>query len=83
MVVEVTAIVTATGVTGLKMEVPRGIKCLLANQISINDLRAEAVLPQSRELALQALLVDPVFMTSRAIAEMLDHMIKEQSARPD
>jgi len=83
MVVEVTAIVTATGVTGLKMDVPFGIKGLLANQISIHDLRAEAVLPQSGELALQVLLVDPVVMTSRAIAEMLDHMIKEQSARLD
>ena len=83
MVVEVTAIVTATGVTGLKMEVPREIKDLLANQISIDDLRAEAVMPQSGELALQVLLVDPVVMPARAIAEMLDHMIKEQSARLD
>ena len=76
-------IATAKRVTGLKMEVPREIKDLLANQISIHDLRAEAVLPQSGELALQVLLVDPVVMPARAIAEMLDHMIKEQSARLD
>jgi len=61
------------------MTVPSGIKGLLTNQIGIHDMTAEAILNQSRDLVIQALLVDPIVTVSKGIPELVDHMIAEQS----
>ena len=77
--VEVPAVINAEGIHGIPVELPPGILGLLTNQIGIHDLTAEAVLQKSREMALQALMVDPVVTVADRLPEMLDHMIADQS----
>lgn len=76
--VEVPANIDADGIHGLEMEIPVGIRGLLTNQIGVHELTAEAILGKSRDLAIQALLVDPVVTQSKNIPELVDHMIAEQ-----
>ena len=64
---------------GIKVHVPAGIRGLLSNQIGIHDLTAEAILNKSRDLVIQALLVDPVVTLSKGIPDLVDHMIAEQT----
>ncbi len=78
IVVEVPARINGNGVQGIGVKVPDGIRGLLTNQIGVHNLTAEAVLKKSRDLAIQALLVDPVVACARAIPELLDHVIAEQ-----
>jgi alpha-galactosidase len=47
--------------------------------VAVHDLTAEAVLNQSRELVIQALLVDSVNDKCRCIPELVDLMISRQS----
>ncbi len=77
--VEVPAVIDAKGIHGIKLDIPKGFKGLLTNQIGIHDMTAEAVLGKSRKLALQALLVDPVVDTSAGLKDMLDFIIEMQS----
>ncbi len=77
--VEVPAIIDSKGVHGIELDVPAGIAGLLSNQIAVHDLTAEAVLNQSRELVVQALLVDSVNNKCRSIPELVDLMIARQS----
>ena len=77
--VEVPANVDATGVHGIAVDIPAGIRGLLSNQIGVHNMTAEAILNKSRDLAVQALLVDPVVTRSKGIPELVDHMIAEQS----
>ena len=57
------------------MNLPHGIKGLLTNQIGIHDMTAEAILHKSRDLVVQALLVDPIVTISKGIPELVDNMI--------
>ncbi|MCC3719228.1 alpha-glucosidase [Rouxiella badensis] len=77
--VEVPATVDRKGIHGIKVDIPSGIGGLLSNQIAIHDLTAEAVLQGSRDLVIQALLVDSVNDKCRAIPELVDVMISRQS----
>ena len=80
LVVEVPAIVDKDGVHGVKLgALPKGIAGLLYNQVAVHDLTTEAVLTGSREVALQALLVDPVVDSVRAAEQTLDTILKLQS----
>ncbi len=79
LVVEVPAYIDADGVHGIAVDVPVGIRGLLANQVGIHDMTAEAILQKSKDYAIQALLVDPVVTVSKGIPELVDHMICEQS----
>jgi len=81
--VEVPAEVDSKGVHGIKLDIPRGFKGLLTNQIGVHDMTAEAVLNRSKEAALQALYVDPVVDTSSGLREMLDYIIQMQSPHLD
>jgi alpha-galactosidase len=77
MVVEIPATVDKNGVHGVKLgSLPKGIAGLLSNQLATNDLTAEAAITGSRDLVMQALLLDPVVDSiSRAealLATMLD-----------
>jgi alpha-galactosidase len=75
-VVEVPAIVSKDGVHGVKLDpYPRAFAGLLMNQVAVNDLTTEAVLTGSKEVVMQALLVDPVVNSVRAAEEMLDTML--------
>jgi len=79
LVVEVPAIVDKGGVHGVKLgALPKGIAGLLNNQVATMDLTAEAALTGSREIALQALLVDPVVDSIRAAERTLDTMLELQ-----
>lgn len=77
--VEAPAVISKDGVQGIPVGLPAGVRGLLANQIGVHNMTAEAALHGSRELAVQALLVDPVVTVSKGIPEMVDHMIAEQS----
>lgn len=76
--VEVPAIIDSKGVHGIEVNVPSGIAGLLSNQVAVHDLTAEAVLNHSRELAIQALLVDSVNNKCQRIPELVDLMIASQ-----
>ena len=77
--VEVPAIIDENGLHGIAVDVPAGIRGLLSNQIGVHDMTAEAILNQSRDLVVQALLVDPVVTKSKGMDALVDHMIAEQS----
>ncbi len=76
--VEVPANVDGSGVHGISVDVPVGIRGLLSNQIGVHNLITEAILQAKKDLVVQALLVDPVVTVSRGIPELVDHMIAEQ-----
>jgi alpha-galactosidase len=76
--VEVPAIIDRKGVHGIKVNMPAGIGGLLSNQIAIHDLTADAVIEGSRDLVIQALLVDSVNDKCRTIPELVDVMISRQ-----
>jgi alpha-galactosidase len=78
-VVEVPVIIDKDGVHGVRLEsYPRAFAGLLMNQVAVNDLTTEAVLMGSREVVMQALLVDPVVDNVRAAEQMLDTMLMLQ-----
>ncbi len=79
MVVEVPGWVDKRGVSGVRLEtMPRGFSGLLANQVAIHDLCAQAILEGSKDLVLQALLVDPVVDKVSAAEDLIDRMIDLQ-----
>lgn len=79
LVVEVPATVDKNGIHGIVMgQLPKGFLGLLRNQVAVHDMTAEAILHQSRELALQALLVDPIVTRYQGMEAMLDTMIDYQ-----
>lgn len=78
-VVEVPTIVDKDGVHGVRIpSYPKAFAGLLMNQVAVNDLTTEAVLTRSKEVVLQALLVDPVVNSVRAAEEMLDTVLMLQ-----
>ncbi len=80
LVVECPARVNKDGLTGIKLgEYPKGLAALLRNQASVQDLTVEAVLSESKDIALQALLVDPVVQNATQAEKILNEMLKQQS----
>jgi alpha-galactosidase len=81
MIVEVPATVDNEGVHGVKLGMlPKGFAGLLNNQVAVTDLTVEAALTGSRELALQALLVDPVVDNVEAAEKTLNTILEFQKA---
>jgi alpha-galactosidase len=79
LVVEVPAIVDKDGVHGVKLgALPKGIAALMRIQAAVQDLTVEAALTGSREMALQALLVDPVVDSVDRAEDLLDTMLDLQ-----
>ena len=79
-VVEVPATVDAKGIHGDKLgKIPTGFAGLLNNQVYVSELTVEAILNRSKDLALQALLVDPVIDNVSAAEKTLDVMMSLQS----
>ncbi len=77
--VEVPARVGSGGVRGEALPpLPHGYAALLRNYVGVYDLTAEAVLHTSRDLAVQALLVNPVMNKARDAAALVDYMIQLQ-----
>lgn len=78
-VVEVPAIIDKDGIHGVKLDpYPQAFAGLLLNQVAVNDLTTEAILTGSKEVIMQALLVDPIVNNVRAAEEMLDSMLMLQ-----
>jgi alpha-galactosidase len=79
LVVEVPAIVDKEGVHGVRLgALPVGIAGLLNNQVAVHELTMEAVFSGSRQVALQALLVDPVVDSVRAAEKTLEAILDLQ-----
>ena len=79
MVVEVPAVVSAQGISGIKTFIPNGFQGLLTNQIGVHNMTAESVLSGRKDAVIQALMVDPVVTTATQLPQLVDHMIAEQS----
>jgi alpha-galactosidase len=75
-VVEVPGLVTDGQVRGLPVgPLPGPIASMVAREAEIQKLVVDAALTGSRELALQALLIDPVVHSARAAAAFLDEVL--------
>jgi alpha-galactosidase len=72
----VPAVIDRKGVHAVPLgSLPKGFAGLLNNQVAVNDLTVEAALQGSRELALQALLVDPVVDDAAAAERVLETVL--------
>jgi len=79
-VVECPAIVNKKGLHPVALgEYPKGLAGLLRNQATVQDLVVEAVLTKSKDITLQALLVDPVVDSYMQAEKILAEMLRIQS----
>lgn len=73
--VEIPVMTDAAGVHPISFgPLPEPIAALLGTQVSVQRLSVEAAVRASKELALQALLVDPVVNSSDAAVKLLDEL---------
>ncbi|NQT60001.1 MAG: alpha-glucosidase [Bacteroidetes bacterium] len=78
-VVEVPAMVDASGVTGIAFpDYPKAFGALLRNYTGVYDLTADAVLTGDKELVKQAILVNPLVTEWRRVEELVDVMLDKQ-----
>jgi len=76
IVVEVPAWVDRKGISGIRLDaMPQGFAGLLANQVAVHDLAAQAIIEGSRDLVVQALLVDPVVDRVGAVEPLVEAMV--------
>ncbi|MFB0502695.1 MAG: alpha-glucosidase/alpha-galactosidase [Candidatus Bathyarchaeia archaeon] len=79
-VVEVPALIDSSGIKSLNMGyLPTGIASLLETQITVGELNVEAAVIGSRELALQAILLDPVVDNMEKAEKTLDELLRVHS----
>jgi alpha-galactosidase len=72
-IVELPGLLNATGVTGIHLGVmPDGIVELLRREITVSHLTADAVVNGDRNLALQALLLDPIVRDMDTAGQILE-----------
>ena len=77
LVVECPAIVTKNGLKAITLgDYPKGLAALLRNQASVQDLVVESILKKSKEIAFQALLMDPTIENASKAEEMFEEMLK-------
>ena len=77
LVVECPAIVNKEGLKGIQLgDYPKGLAALLRNQASVQDLVVEAILKKSKEIAFQALLLDPTIDNAKKAEEMFEEMME-------
>jgi alpha-galactosidase len=80
MVVEVPAIIDKNGIHGIKLgNLPRGIAGLITNQVATVDLTVEGVLTGSKDIVLQALLLDPVVDSLPRAEQLLEAVLELQA----
>jgi len=80
-VVEVPAVAGTDGIRAVKMgALPAGIAALVNMQVHWQDLVVEAAVSGSRQLALQAMLADPVVHSAEAAEKALDELLKVHAA---
>ncbi len=79
MIVEIPAMVNKQGIHGdMVGELPEGLRGLMLTQVALNNLTARAVTEQSKELAMQALLVDPVVNDAPAAEKAFETILELQ-----
>ena len=79
IVVEVPGILNKSGVTGISLEnYPSDFASLLNNQVGTIQLTTEAILKESKHIAYQALLADPVVDNAIKAEQLLNTMIDFQ-----
>jgi alpha-galactosidase/6-phospho-beta-glucosidase family protein len=77
VVVETLGVVDASGACGLPAgELPPGIQAVVARHVANQEIIVEAALSGDRELALQALLNDPLVRNLDSAGLMLDEMLE-------
>lgn len=77
--VEVPAIVSKRGLEGIAFpDYPKGFCALLRNYTGVYDLTAEAILLKSKDLVIQALLVNPIMTNVGKLPELVEVMIDRQ-----
>ncbi len=75
LAVEVPVVADAAGIHPVSLgPLPEGIASLLSLQANVQKLSVEAAVHASKELALQALLIDPVVNSSEAAVKILDEL---------
>ena len=75
LAVEVPIVVDAAGVHPISMgALPDPIAKLMSMQASVQQLAVDAAVLASKEIALQALLIDPVVNSGEAAEELLDEL---------
>ncbi len=78
-IVEVPGIVSADGIRGLHMApLPEPIAAVARQQIAIQKLSVEAAVTGDRQLALQAMLLDPVVDDFKVAERVLDELLMAQ-----
>lgn len=76
-VVEVPATVGENGITGMRIgDLPEGIAALCNTQVAVQKLAVEAAVTGSRQVALQAMLADPVIQSADAAEKCLDELLR-------
>ena len=79
LVIEGPAEVGSDGIKGIPLgSLPKGIAALLVQQAAVQDLTVEAILTGSRDVAMQALLADPVVETHWQASRILDEVLRQQ-----
>ena len=69
--------VSGDGVRGLRMDpLPDGVAAWARQQIAIHELSVRAAIEGSRQLALQALLLDPVVESYNVAERVLDELLQ-------
>jgi alpha-galactosidase len=77
--VEVPATINANGIHGIRLDaIPKGFEALLRNRVGVLELTTDAVLYESKALALQALLAEPVVNSVRNARKLLDMLLEYQ-----
>ena len=75
-IIELPGVLNADGVTGVFIgEMPEGIAELLRREITISHLTVDSVVKGDRQLALQALLLDPVIRDMDVAKQILDEYL--------
>ena len=80
-VVEVPGLVEAGELQGVPVgQLPDPVAALLRHELAIQDLAVRAAIEGSRELALQALLIDPTVHSATAAERFLDDVLRAHRA---
>jgi alpha-galactosidase len=78
-VIECPVIINKDGIKGIKLgDYPKSIAALLRTQISVQDIVVEAIFKKSKDLALQALLADPVVETYWQAKKIFEELLKQE-----
>ena len=77
--VEVPAIINKSGIHGKKLEnYPESFGSLLNSQVGTIQLTTKAILNKSKQIAIHALLADPLVKNPNSVASLIETIIEFQ-----